>query len=251
MLHQATINKLRELRLTGMAEAFSEQLENPLPDLDFESRLALLIDREYYLRENRRLKKRLSLAKLQQSACIEDIDFKPSRELDKSKIMELSRLEWIHQHHNLLITGKTGSGKTYLACALAHRACLSGFTSKYYRLPRLWEEFKIAKANGTYQKLLSQIAKLDVIILDDWGLVSLDRDQRRDLLEIFDDRYQKHSTIITSQLAVKHWHEYLNDATLADAILDRIVHNSIRVELKGPSLRHKENNKISLQTKKS
>jgi DNA replication protein DnaC len=138
MLHQATLTKLRELRLSGMMEAFSEQLEKPLPDLDFESRLGLLIDREYHLRENRKLKRRLGQAKLQQNACIEDIDFKQARGLDKAHVLELSRLQWVNQHLNVFITGKTGCGKTYLACAFSHRACLSGFSARYYRLPRLW-----------------------------------------------------------------------------------------------------------------
>jgi DNA replication protein DnaC len=248
MLNQPTLDKLRELRLTGMAEAFSEQLTKSLPDLDFESRLGLLIDREYHLRENRKLKRRLQHAKLQQNACIEDIDFKQSRGLDKSNLLELSRLQWVNQHLNLLITGKTGCGKTYLACALSHRACLSGFTARYYRLPRLWNEFKIAKADGTYQNLLAQIAKLDLIILDDWGLIQPDSEQRKDLLEILDDRYQTRSTIITSQLPVTLWHEHLNDETLADAILDRVVHNSIRIELEGDSMRK---NKKSLQNENS
>ena len=170
MLNQPTLDKLRALKLTGMAEAFCEQLQKPIPDLDFESRLGLLIDREWYLRENRRLNSRLSQAKLQQSACVEDIDFKHPRGLNKSAIQELARGQWIQQHLNLLITGPTGCGKTYLACALAHKACLIGFTARYYRLPRLWHELKIAKANGTYANWLSQLAKIDVLLLDDWGL---------------------------------------------------------------------------------
>lgn len=237
MLINPTLNRLRELKLAGMADAFAEGLEKPLPDLDFESRLSIMIDREYYLRENRRLKRRLAQAKLHQQACVEDIDYQHPRGLDKSSFLEVTRLQWIHQHLNLLITGKTGCGKTYLACALAHKACLSGLTSKYYRMMRLFEELKIAKANGTYVNLLSQIAKTDVLILDDWGLSQPDGEQRKDLLEILDDRYQKKSTIITSQLPVAHWHEHLNDATLADAILDRVVHNSIRLELQGESMR--------------
>jgi DNA replication protein DnaC len=237
MLTHSTLEKLRSLRLAGMAEAFSEQLTKPLPDLDFESRLGLLIEREWYLRENRRLKNRLKQAKLQQTACIEDIDFKHSRGLNKSNIIELARVQWIHQHLNLLITGPTGCGKTYLACAFSHKACLSGFTARYYRLPRLWHELKIAKADGTYSNWLSQLAKIDLLVLDDWGLVSPGEEQRRDLLEMLDDRYQQRSTIITSQLPVTHWHEHLNDATLADAILDRLMHNSIRLELTGDSLR--------------
>lgn len=249
MLTQPTINRLRELKLTGMAEAFSEQLEKPLSDLDFESRLGMLIDREYYLRENRKLKRRLTQAKLRSQACIEDIDYQHPRGLDKSNFLEIARLQWVTQRMNVLIIGQTGCGKTYLACALAHKACLTGFTSKYYRLTRLFDELKIAKANGTYPNLLSQIAKIDLLILDDWGLSQPDSDQRKDLLEILDDRYQNKSTLITSQLPVSHWHEHLNDATLADAILDRVVHNSMRIELQCDDSMRKQ--KKSLQTKSS
>lgn len=237
MLNQPTLDKLRALKLTGMANALQEQLEKPLPDLDFESRLGMLVDQEWLIRENRRLQRRLSQAKLQQSACIEDIDYEKSRGLVKAKILELSRSQWLQQHLNLLVTGPTGCGKTYIACALAHRACLDGFTSKYYRLPRLWEELKVAKANGTYSNWLAQLAKIDVLILDDWGLVTPDVERRQDLLEILDDRYKKRSTIVTSQVPTTHWHEHLNDATLADAILDRLLHNAIRLELKGESMR--------------
>jgi len=214
MLHNQTLEKLRALRLSGMAEALQEQLAQPLGDLDFESRLGLLVEREWYERENRRLKRRLHDAKLKQSACIEDINYKHPRGLVKSTIMELSQMRWLSSHMNIIITGPTGCGKTYLACALAHKACLQGFTSRYYRLPRLWHELKLTKADGTYTKWLEKIAKVDILILDDWGLVSFDGDQRRDLLELMDDRYQRKSTIITSQLPVTHWHEYLNDATL-------------------------------------
>jgi DNA replication protein DnaC len=239
MLNNPTLEKLRSLRLTGMAEALQEQLTRPLSDLDFESRLGLLIEREWYLRENRRLKRRLGQAKLQQAACIEDIDFRHPRGLNKSVIQELSREQWLHQHLNLLITGPTGCGKTYLACAIAHKACLSGLTSRYYRLPRLWQTLKVARADGSYHHWLSQLAKINLLILDDWGLASPDKEQRRDLLEILDDRYQQQSTLITSQLPTTLWHEHLNDATLADAILDRVLHNAIRLELTGDSLRKK------------
>lgn len=246
MLNQPTLEKLRALKLTGMAEAFSEQLQKPMPDLDFEARLGLLIDREYCLRENRRLNRRLSQAKFKEHASIEDIDYKHQRDLDKNVIQELSRCQWTQQHLNLLIIGPTGCGKTYLACAFAHKACLMGFSSRYYRLPRLWHELKVAKANGTYSVWLSQLAKIDVLILDDWGIAAPDTEQRRDLLEILDDRYQQKSTIITSQLPITLWHEHLNDATLADAILDRLVHHSIRLELNGDSFRKKQK---TLQTK--
>jgi DNA replication protein DnaC len=247
MLNQPTLDKLRTLKLTGMANAFQEQLTKPLPDLDFETRLGMLVDQEWLLRENRKLQRRLSQAKLQQAACIEDIDYEKPRGLVKAKVLELSRSNWLQQHLNLLITGPTGCGKTYLACALAHRACLDGYTSRYYRLPRLWEELKIAKANGTYGYWLGQLAKIDLLILDDWGLVTPDVERRQDLLEILDDRYQKKSTIVTSQVPTTHWHEHLNDATLADAILDRLLHNAIRFELKGESMRknQKDLQKIS------
>lgn len=237
MLNQPTLDKLRALKLTGMANAFQEQLEKPLPDLDFETRLSMLIEQEWLLRENRKLQRRLTQARFKEHACIEDIDYEKSRGLVKSKILELSRGQWLRQHLNILVTGPTGCGKTYLACALAHRACLDGFTSRYLRLPRLWEELRIARANGTYSSFLSQLAKIDLLILDDWGLVTPDVERRQDLLEILDDRYQKRSTIVTSQVPTVHWHEHLNDATLADAILDRLLHNAIRLELKGDSMR--------------
>lgn len=237
MLNQPALEKLRALKLTGMANAFQEQLARPLPDLDFETRLGMLIDQEWLLRENRKLQRRLTQAKLQQSACIEDIDYEKPRGLIKARLLELSRSQWLQQRLNLLITGPTGCGKTYIACALAHRACLDGFTSRYYRLPRLWEELKIAKANGTYTHWLTQLAKIDLLILDDWGLVTPDVERRQDLLEILDDRYQKKSTIVTSQVPATHWHAHLNDETLADAILDRLLHNAIRLELKGDSMR--------------
>ncbi len=246
MLNQPTLEKLRQLRLTGMAEAFSEQLAQPLPDLDFESRLGLLVEREWAMRENRRLKRRLAQAKLQQPACVENIDFKHPRGLEKAKILELSNCDWVRNHLCLIITGPTGCGKTYLACALSHRACLKGFTSRYYRLSRLWHELKVAKADGTYTKWLAQTAKIDILVLDDWGLTPLDDEQRHDLLEILDDRYQKSCTVLTSQLPITLWHEHLNDATLADAILDRLLHQSVRLELQGESLRKK--NKKADQT---
>lgn len=248
MLNNQTLDKLRALKLTGMADALTEQFNSPASDMSFEERLAILIEREWITRENKRLARRLSQAKLKDNACIEDIDFDHRRKLKKNVVADLSSCNWIKNKLNLLITGPTGCGKTYLACALAHKACLSGMTSKYYRLPRLWNELLIAKANGTYQKWLNQLAKIDVLIFDDWGLAAPNEQQRHDLLEILEDRYQNRSTIVTSQLPVASWYQHLNDETLADAILDRLVHNAIKMELDGESLRKKDK---SLQAAKA
>ena len=244
-LQQPTIDKLRQLRLTGMAEALMEQQIKPPLDMDFEGRLALLIEREWELKENRRLKRRLSQAKLSINACVPDIDFTKERGIKKSVILELGKGQWIRQHLNLLITGSTGCGKSYLACALANQACLDGFTVKYYRVPRLWHELTLAKAQGTFGQWLVQMSKINLLILDDWGITAPDHEQQRDLLEILEDRYQRSSTVITSQLPVEHWHEQLNDATVADAILDRLLHNAIRVGMCGESMRKR---KGALQT---
>jgi len=240
MLNNQTLDKLRTLKLAGMAEALAEQYNSPVSDMSFDERLAILIEREWITRENKRLERRLKQAKLKDNACVEDIDYNHPRKLKKNVIADLSSCNWIKNKLNLLVTGPTGCGKTYLACALAHRACLSGMTSKYYRLPRLWNELLIAKANGTYQKWLNQLAKIDVLILDDWGLAAPNEQQRHDLLEILEDRYKNSSTIVTSQLPISHWHQHLNDETLADAILDRLLHNAIKIELEGDSLRKKD-----------
>jgi DNA replication protein DnaC len=237
MLNQPTIEKLRALKLSGMANALARQLEKPMIDLDFESRLALLVEQEWLDRENRKLKRRLNQAKLQQNACIEDINYTNARGLTKAKILELSHNQWLQNKQNILITGATGCGKTYISSAFAHSACLGGYTVKYIRLPRLWEELKVAKANGTYTQWLSKIAKINLLILDDWGLVPPDDERRQDLLEVMDDRYQKNSTIVTSQLPISTWHEHLQDETFADAILDRLIHNSVRIELEGETMR--------------
>lgn len=240
MLTHPLLDKLRQLRCHGMVEALTEQLQqSDIQSLSFEDRLSLMVDREWWLRENRRIKERLRNANLRQSACMEDIDYDPARGLSKTVMQTLASCQWIRDHQNLLLIGPTGTGKSFLAAALGHKACLEGFTAKYIRLPRLFQELTIAKGDGRYLKLIQQIAKSQVLILDDWGVAPMDDGNRRDLLEILDDRHQRASTIITSQIPLKHWHESIGDPTLADAILDRLVHNAHKIELKGESMRKK------------
>jgi DNA replication protein DnaC len=249
MLNHPTLDKLHELRFTGMAKALTEQMALPdIEDLSFEERLGLLVDREATEREDRRLQTRLRQAKLKQNACIEDIDFKQPRGMDKSLMLDLAQCQWIKKHLNLLITGPTGVGKTWVACALAQKACREGFTSLYLRLPRLLQELPIAKGDGTYIRLLARLAKVEVLILDDWGLSKLIAEQRRDLLEILEDRHDNRSTIVTSQLPLDQWHHIIGDPTLADAILDRLVHNAYKINLKGESMR-KNKSKLTAPTR--
>lgn len=238
MLTHPTLEKLQTLRLSGMLKALSEQQQMPQIDsLGFEERLGLLIDREVTERENRRLETQLKKAKLRHSCCLEDLEIKASRGLDKALILTLAACTWIARGINVLICGPTGVGKSYLACALGHKACLEGYSVLYLRLPRLFEELRLAKADGRYGKLMLGFAKTDLLILDDWGLTPMTDPQRRDLLEILEDRYGKRSTIVTSQLPVPAWHEAIGDPTLADAILDRLVHNAYKIGLKGDSMR--------------
>lgn len=238
MLHHPTLDQLNNLRLTGMATALTEQMA--LPDMDalaFEERLGLLVDREITERNSRRLTTRLRQAKLKQSACMEDIDYRASRGLDKSVMARLADGRWVRDHLNILLTGPTGVGKTWLACALAHKACQLGSTALYCRLPRLLQSLPLAKGDGSYAKLMTKLARIDVLILDDWGLSKLTAEQRRDLLEILEDRHNTRSTVVTSQIPIDQWHELIGDATLADAILDRLVHNAYKINLKGESMR--------------
>jgi DNA replication protein DnaC len=238
MLTNPTIEKLNSMRFYGMARALNDQSKQPdINSLSFDERFALLVDQEYDDRENRRLKNRLRQARLKQTACMEDIDYREPRGLDKKFCMQLASCDWVKKHLNLFAIGPTGSGKTYLACALAHKACLRGFSAYYVRLPKLLPQLSIAKGDGTYMKIMKNLEKTDVLVLDDWGLLKMNAEHRRDILEILDDRHDKRSTIITSQLPVNLWHESIDDNTLADAILDRIVHNSYRIELKGESMR--------------
>ena len=238
MLQHPTLEKLTTLKFTGMLKALTEQMRLPdIEQLSFEERLGLLVDRELTERHDRRLRSRLRNARLKQQACIEDIDYRHRRGLDKSLLTRLSSCQWLKEKLNILITGPTGVGKTWLACALAQKACREGYTVLYLRLPRLLQELPIAKGDGSYSKRMATLAKTDVLVLDDWGLSKLIPEQQRDLLEILEDRHGTRSTLVTSQLPVDKWHDIIGDPTLADAILDRLIHNAYKINLKGESMR--------------
>jgi DNA replication protein DnaC len=225
-----------------MADAWTAQQQDArLADLDFDTRFSLLVDAEHLARDNRRIGRALKEARLRiGSACLEDIDFSPKREIDKRKILDLGSCLWVDAHHNIVITGPTGVGKTYLACALAHQALRRGKRALYRRVPRLFQELALAHADGTYTRLLARIARFDVLVLDDWAIAPLADQHRADTLEILEDRYGLRSTVITSQLPTSNWHDYLGDPTLADAICDRVLHNAQKINLKGPSKRKEQ-----------
>jgi DNA replication protein DnaC len=239
VLTQPTIEKLKSLRLDAMAQAWLEQQRKPdLGKLAFDERLGLLVDAEWTYRENRRLARGLREAKLRLSqACIEDIDYAARRELDKAVIRQLATCRWVDEHQNVVITGATGTGKTYIACALAQQACRRGHRALYRRASRLVDELTLARADGTYVRLLARLARADVLVIDDWGHTPLKDQDRRDLVEVLDDRYGLRSTVMTSQLPVAKWHDHIGDPTSADAICDRVLHNAHRIVLKGPSRR--------------
>lgn len=238
MLMQSTIEKLNAMKLAGMAEAFRQQNQDPeMSQLSFEERLGLLVDQQWTWRENKALTLRLKNARLKHDAAVEDIDYRHSRHLDRSLIRSLSAGAWVTQHQNILILGPTGIGKSFLACALAQKAVRDGFTALYTRAPRLLRDLALARVDGSLAKLLDRIARVDVLIVDDWAMAPLADTERRDFLEICDDRYAARSTILTSQIPLAHWHDQIGDPTVADSILDRLVHNAHRIELQGPSMR--------------
>ncbi|UPT87671.1 IS21-like element helper ATPase IstB [Bradyrhizobium barranii subsp. apii] len=247
MLNHPTHERLIELDLSGMAKAFEEQRRSPdLEALPFEDRIGLLVDREAAERDTRRLTTRLKLASLRQNACVEDVDLRTPRGIDRAVFAKLASGDWIDRHENLLITGATGLGKSWLACALGHKACRDNRSVLYHRVPRLFEALGLARGDGRYARLLKTLGRAQVLILDDWGLSVLTAAERRDLLEILDDRHGRSSTIVTSQLPVDTWHEVIGDPTLGDAILDRLVHNAHRLQLAGESMRKRNAKTITL-----
>ena len=237
LIHQ-TMDKLARMKLSGLLDGLREQLESPsFRDLSFEERLGLLVDREYLLRENRRLTRRLQETRLKARAELEDVDFTARRGLEKGAFLNLAGCSWIAHHHYLIITGPTGVGKTYLACALAHKACREGHRVIYYRFSDFLRELSMSQADGSYPKLAGKIAKRDLLVVDDWLRDPVSPEHGRQILDLLDERFRNKSTLLTSQAPVPAWHERFKDPTLADAILDRVVHDAHRLELKGDSMR--------------
>jgi DNA replication protein DnaC len=248
MLTHPTHDRLVALGLTGMAKALEEQRKQPdMAALGFEERLALIVDREAIERENKRLVSRLKFASLRQSAVVEDVDMKAQRGLDKALFAKLVVGDWIARHQSLLICGPTGTGKSWLACALGHKACRDDRSVLYHRVPRLFDALALARGDGRHARLLKSLARVE--LLDDWGLATLTPEQGRDILEIVEDRHDRGSTIVTSQLPVDHWHEAIANPTIADAILDRLVHNAHRLTLKGESMRKTAAKRAGLDAK--
>jgi DNA replication protein DnaC len=239
VLTEPTMEKLQALRLEALGAAWAEQQKTPdVQKLSFDERLGMLIDAQWLHRENKRLARSLREARLRiGNACVEDIDYPPRRELEKATIRQLATCRWIEEHQNVVITGATGTGKTYVACALAQQACRKGFRAIYLRATRLNEELTLAHADGSYANLLARLARVNVLVIDDWGLAPPKDQERRDLYEILEDRYGAGSTIITSQVPPTKWHDHIGDPTVADAVCDRLLHNAHRLVLKGPSRR--------------
>jgi DNA replication protein DnaC len=239
MLNEPTLEKLRDLKLAAFAATWLAQQGDPtMGELSFDERLALLVDAEVMHRDNARLTRLLREAKLRYpSACVEDVDCAGGRGLERVVVRQLGTCRWVKEHHSLLIVGPTGTGKTYLGCAFGQQACRMGFRVLYKRVTRLFEELTLARADGSYGRLLDRLAKVDVLVLDDWGLSAIPAPSRQDLLEVIDDRSGQRSTVLTSQLPVRLWHDHIGDPTIADAICDRLLHSAHRIELRGPSRR--------------
>lgn len=244
MMKERTLEKLRELKLAVMATTWLEQQRSAdVVALSFDERFAMLVDAEALARDNKKLERALKEAKLRiAGASVEGIDYPHKRELDKSLVRQLATCAWVTEHQTVLVTGATGTGKTYVACALAERACRKGFRAVYRRTPRLFDELRLARADGSYARLLARLARVDVLVLDDFAIAPVAEMERRDLLELLEDRHGARATIITSQLPPDRWHAYLADPTVADAICDRVIHGAHRLALKGPS-RRKPNEK--------
>jgi DNA replication protein DnaC len=242
VLTEPTMEKLRAMRLDHLGAAWAEQQKDPeLQKLSFDERFGMLIDAEWLHRENKRLTRALKEAKLRiGSACVEDIDYPARRELDKATIRQLASCRWVAEHQNVVITGMTGTGKTYVACALAQQACRNGYRAIYRRATRLNDELTLAHADGTYALTLARLARVDVLVIDDWGLAPPKDQERRDLLEIIEDRHGNRSTILTSQVPTAKWHDHIGDPTVADALCDRVLHKAHRLVLKGPSRRKED-----------
>jgi DNA replication protein DnaC len=237
MLHQ-TVEKLRALRLTGMARALEQQLaQTDIGRLTFDERLAMLIDREEIARHNAALAQRLRLARLREAVCLEDIDYRKPRGLDRAMLRSLTGGRWLAEHNNVLVLGPTGTGKSFIACALGNQAARDGHSVRYQRLSRLLDELAMQRAEGRYASVLARLSKVRLLILDDWLMAKLTSDQRRDLMEVIDDRHQRGSTLLATQIPLDRWHDQIGDPTYGDAILDRLVHNAYRIELRGASMR--------------
>jgi DNA replication protein DnaC len=246
MLNQQTVDKMNAMKFSAMAEAFEQQLgSGEHAKLSFEERVGLLVDCEWTAREQRKLTRRLRSAKLRHSASLENVNFKHPRGLKRQQVLSLGSCSWIQERHHVVITGPTGIGKSFLACAFAERACRRGFTARYVRMPRLLHELAVGRGDGSYIRLLGRLAKLDLLAIDDWLLAPLRDAERRDLIEVIEDRSERASTLIASQLPAKDWHEVIGDPNQADAICDRLLHNAHRIDLKGPTMR---NSKTPLKT---
>jgi DNA replication protein DnaC len=249
MLVNQTVEKLRAMRLNGLAEGFLRQMSQiGIQDISFDDRLAMLVEDEWMARLNRKQARLLREARFRDTACLEDIDYSHRRNLDKSMISRLANGTWLREHQNLIISGPTGVGKTYLACALGNLACRLHHQARYYRMPRLLSEIVLSHANGSYINLLDSLRKVRLLILDDWGLAPLTEIESREILEVIDDRVGTASTIIAGQIHPKHWHEVMSDPTVADAVIDRLIHNSHIIEIQGDSMRKHKNR---LQTPKA